>query len=63
MEHATDTIAPEQSATIRIETQSTEGSARLITCEFTCRGNLSANADKEIQTLTELLRRTLTATM
>lgn len=65
MEHATDTIAPEQSATIRIETQSTEGSARLITYEFTYRGNLSANADKdkEIQTLTELLRRTLTATM
>lgn len=63
MEHATDTIAPEQSATIRIESQSTDGASRRITCEFTCRGNLSANADKEIQTLTELLRRTLTATM
>lgn len=65
MEHATDTIAPKQSATIRIEAQGTDGSARRITYEFTYRGNLSASEDKtkEIQVLTELLRRTLTAIM
>lgn len=36
-----------------------------VTYEFTCRGNLSAEADKnaEIQALAKLLRKTMTATL
>lgn len=36
-----------------------------VTYELTCRGNLSAEADKnaEIQTLAKLLRKTMTATL
>lgn len=56
---------PAQSTIIRIEAQRSEGAAPRVMYEFTYRGNFSTGAgkDAEIQALTELLRKTLTATL